>query len=572
MKRENIYSMVTIMGILITMFLTGCGGSSGGGGAAAVDNGGAAKGTFKKSIVYNTTSWAVLFSDYSQLRFHLLYRADDISGSGNITAIRFRLDTDLLTDVSCGNVTLKLGHSSVTDLTTTFADAIETGKGSFVTVIDNAAINIPADTAGAYIEIQLSETFNYNGVDNLLLEISRTSACSGDVILDAGSAIGYDATLSSLVSASAVSGSVYDYNMTTSFQFSGGDNEVDFGSVGQDTYPFSTALPKVQILYTNGEINGSGPISGIGFQMYTTSVQNDVTYTLKLGHTSTLLSTTFADNFDTGTPVTLADNVSFTIPAGIPAGEYFWLPIPDGTFTYNGTDILLLEIDVSAATDLTYVVSDASEPGRRAVGNSGEATASGTDNLAYNIKFRFSGAPVQVMPSGNGAALQVLGGLAGGGQMQSLYTPTVVGTGGAVTSISLRLKADSVGATIPNYKIYMGGTAKTELNIADIYSSNMELNSTLVFNGSFDIPAGLKEGDWIKIPLQTGYTYDPTENMTILFMADSASPSNNPVSASFEASFPSHMVGRSDNAVGIDGVPVLDIDALVDVQLNISQE
>ena len=554
---------------LLTMVFTGCGGSSGGSGGEG--GSGTAKGTFKKSIDYNDTAWAVLFGDDSKLRFHLLYHADDINGSGNISALRFRHDADLLADVTCNNTTLKIGHTSAADLTTTFADAIETGQGSFVTVLDNATLTIPAGSVGSYIEIPLPGAFNYNGVDNLLIEISRTSACSGDVLLDAGSAVGYDATLRSLSSDTAVTGSKLDYNMTVSFQFSGGDNEVDFGGTSVDAYPFSTLLPKVQMLYSNGEINGSGPISGIGFQMYTTSAQNDVTYTLKLGHTSTLLSTTFADNFDLDTPVTVADNVSFTIPAGIPAGEYFWVPIPDGTFTYNGTDPLLLEIDVSAASSLTYLIAKPSEPGRRAVGDSGDVVASGVDNLAYNIKFRFDGAPVQIMPSGNGATLQVLGGLAGGSQTQSLYTPTLVGTGGTVTGISVRLTADSVATTIPNYKIYMGATDKTVLNMADTYSSNMELNSALVFDGTFDIPAGLKAGDWLTIPLQTGFTYDPTQNMTVLFMADSSSSGDNPVSSSFEASFPTHMVGRTDNAVDITGVPAFDYDALVDVQLNFSK-
>jgi len=168
----------------------------------------------------------------------------------------------------------------------------------------------------------------------------------------------------------------------------------------------------------------------------------------------------------------------------------------------------------------------------------------------------------------------VLGGFAGtgAGQMQSLYKPNFVGTGGLINSINLRLKTDSVAATITDYKIYMGGTAKDTLDVVDSYSSNMELNSTLVYDGSFDIPAGLKAGDWLNIPLQTGFTYDPTENMSILFMAASASPGDNAVSASSNAAlFPTHSVGRNDNAVDIAGFPGWDEDGLVDIQLNISR-
>ena len=60
--------------------------------------------------------------------------------------------------------------------------------------------------------------------------------------------------------------------------------------------------------------------------------------------------------------------------------------------------------------------------------------------------------------------------------------------------------------------------------------------------------------------------------MTILFMADSAAPGFNPVSASINgALFPTHSVGRNDNTVDISGTPIWDEDGLVDVQLNISK-
>ena len=573
MKRETNLLIIAVCIIAFFISLTGCGG--GGGSAAVVNGDGAAKGTFKKSIAYNTSSWGNLFYGHHTLRFHLLYRAEDIKGSGNISMLRFRLDDALLADVTCNNTTLKMGHTSAANLTTTFADAIETGQGSFVTLLDNATITIPAATAGSYFEIPLPSAFNYNGVDNLLIEISRSSACSGDVTLDIGTAVGYDATLRAIDSDTAASGVLYDNNMTVSFQFSGGDNEVTFSGAGSDTHPFSDiSQGKVQILYTPSEINGSGPISGIGFQMAGTSLENDVTYTLKLGHAASLLSTTFADNFDVDTPVTLADNVSFTIPAGIPGGEYFWVPIPEGTFTYNGTDVLLLEIDVSSATAVTTLVCNASEPGRRAVGDSGADIASSIDGHAYNTKFRFKGAPVQVMPTGDSSSGQVLGGIVntGAGQIQSLYTPDMVGTGGTVTDISVRLTMDSVAATIPNYKIYMGSTAKNLLDIAETYDSNMELSSSLVFDGSFDIPAGLKAGDWLTIPLQTPFTYDPTRNMTIFFMADSGSPGNNRVSASSDVSwFPSHSVGLNDNATAVTGMPGWVFDGIVSVRLNISK-
>ena len=107
------------------------------------------------------------------------------------------------------------------------------------------------------------------------------------------------------------------------------------------------------------------------------------------------------------------------------------------------------------------------------------------------------------------------------------------------------------------------------------YSSNMELNSTLVFDGSFEIAAfKTKAGDWITIPLQTSYVYDPTQNLSILFMASAGSPGNNPVSVSNSPDlFPTHSVGRNDNDYNVDtdGLPEWSSNVLVDVQLNISK-
>lgn len=573
MKRENTYSTVTIMAILIAMCLTGCGGSGGSSGSSG-GGAGLADGSFNKNIVYHTAFSDKQFGTASGIRYHHLYHANNIQGSGNITALRFQYELDLSPKVTCNNTTVKLGHTSVTDLTTTFADAIETGQGSFVTVIDNETVTIPVGTEGKFFEIPLTEPFNYNGVDNLLVEISRASACSENVSLYAGTE-SYDATVYSTISATEATGTVSASNLTMGFQFTGGDNEQNFGGVLSSTWPFSTSLPKVQTLYMADDLEGSGPLTGIAFQMNEISSQNDVTYTLKFGHTTlTTLTSIFDDNFNSGAPVIAAQDVSFSIISGLEPGDYFWVPIPDGTFTYNGTDNLIVEVDTSAATVDTKLMRSSSLAGNRVYGSSGDDVASGADSAIYHIKLRFNGAPVQVMPVGNGAPGQVLGGYAGtgAGQIQSLYKPNFVGTGGLINSINLRLKTDSVAGTIPNYKIYMGTTARNGFDLVENYSSNMETNSTLVFDGSFDIPAGLKAGDWITIPLQTGFNYDPSQNMSILFMADSASPGDNLVSASSNAAlFPAHSVGRNDNAVDITGIPDWDEDGLVDIQLYISK-
>ena len=72
----------------------------------------------------------------------------------------------------------------------------------------------------------------------------------------------------------------------------------------------------------------------------------------------TTLASDYAANYS-GSPVNAANAVSFTIPANVPANSYVWIPLPDAVFNYNGTDNLILEFDVTAATgDTSFTYHD----------------------------------------------------------------------------------------------------------------------------------------------------------------------------------------------------------------------
>jgi hypothetical protein len=60
------------------------------------------------------------------------------------------------------------------------------------------------------------------------------------------------------------------------------------------------------------------------------------------------------------------------------------------------------------------------------------------------------------------------------------------------------------------------GLGDVLLILADTYASNMDENLT-VHSGSFSIPAGLKAGDWVTIPLSSAFTYDQAKNLAVLF-------------------------------------------------------
>lgn len=532
----------------------------------------------------SSTLTSGLITTSSTVRVQSMYEASEIKAVGNITALKFVYQLDETTAITCPNITIKMGHTKLTALTDTFASNVEQGAGTYETVLADGSITFPTGLQGDQFTITLDTPFNYNGMDNLVVDLVRSSACDGT----------FNELVTSVTPLSAVytgvlaspTGTTAAWHANLEFDFAGGDNQQNYGTGADDTSPFnSTTTPKIQTLYKAADINGSGPITAIGFQMNATSIAGDYTYTVRMGHTSLTTLThpsNFSDNYNVDGVTTVANAQTFSIPAGIITGDWFWLPIPEGSFNYNGTDNLLVEIEAPVASAINILKGTSIDIGIHPVeiglrlysGVADATTSQSASTLINHMKFRFNGSPIQVMPSGNSGSRQVLGGQGstGAGQLQSLYVPAFVGTGGTISSISVRLRTDSVAATIPNYKIYMGNTNKTTFSLADSYSSNMELNQTLVFSGSFDIPAGLKAGDWVNIPLHTNFVYDSTKNMSILFMANSASPDNNDISGSVDTTlFSSHSVGRGDNTVDITGTPVWDWNGIVDVRLNITK-
>jgi hypothetical protein len=265
----------------------------------------------------------------------------------------------------------------------------------------------------------------------------------------------------------------------------------------------------------------------------------------------------------------VASGLTFNVPAGVPAGTPIWLPL-SGSFNYNGTDNLIVDIEVTALTSGTYWSQDDTIAGRRLYAAVGVATGTVAAG-AYHTVFRFNGAPVQVMPLTNSVTTMVLGSTSPGGQMQNLYDSTSLGTGGRITNVAVRLSGATPTATsLVNYKVYMGHTAKTRYNAADTYASNMDENMP-VFNGTLNIPAGLKRGDWVSIPLQTPFTYDPGKNLSILFTSDFGVGGNQVFAHADSTRFPVHAVGRSDNTVDTSGTPIWGYDGAINVQLQIEK-
>jgi hypothetical protein len=498
----------------------GGGGSSSGGGSESV------KGTFVKTVTAGGTAgtFSSIFSSVVATNHYMfLYLPTDIHGAGNIAAISLSNNASSAVGngaVTCPNVTIKMGLTSSATLSTAYASNVNNGKGAFATVLDKQVLTIPSTTAGTLTTIELSTPFYYNGVNNLVVDISRAGACSATISNDVHApTTAYNPVVynTSATADTATTGLPYNDVVDMRFTFKGGDNAVWKGSPSETSYPFAEDWGRAQVLYLASEISGSGPITGLGFQTSTTTTSGSYTYTLKLGHTTaTSLANTFADNFH-GEVTTIVTSGTLSIPTGIPAGEYFWIPFP-GTFTYNGTDNLLVDIDVSSASAPNYIGCGLVAASIRSVfGSAGSSVGSQSNNAILNAKFRFAGGTMDLITPESGIASFLPTSPV---RQQVLYVASELGSSGKITKLACRSAATYSARDYANTKVVMANTSISELS--GTYANNI-VNGTTVYNGTLSAPA-VNEGDWIEIPLSTPFSYDGTSNL-VLDMSTDGGPS-----------------------------------------------
>lgn len=530
----------------LAILATGC--SGGGGGGAVTGGSGTATGTFTKEVAF-TTGFDYWGGD-DEGRIMNLYLADDIHGSGWITSISVRHHLALASPATCPGMIIRMGHTASGALVSTFADNVNNGKGSFQTVF-NGTVSVPAGGADAYYSLPLSQPFYYNGVDNLVVDLVYLSSCSASAGIVAH-ATSYNANVFEIGPGSSTdpTGTVVAQLTDMKFNFAGGDDNFvpATGTVNSNTWPFNTnaaAGRKVQMLYTKDEVNGSGPITGIGFPVASVTSAQQYTVTIRLGHSAlTALGTTFANNFSS-TPVTVANNAVFTIPAGVPIGGFVWLPLPNGAFTYNGTDSLVMEIEVidnsSATGEVDWLINTAYGRSVKLGGNLGATTGS-VNQYAHYTKFRFAGGTVDVITSENSNLTFPYGTVSN--TQQFLYRAAELGTKGSISRIAYRLRLDSTESTYGSFHVVLGHTTNTTLGDTS-FSGNMT-NAQTVYSGTYTIPAGLKAGDWVEIPLSTPFAYDGVSNLVV--QTSNLSGVDNRISAEGNATrFPDRRAYRSNN-------------------------
>ena len=500
-----------------------CGGGGGGGAAAAPAP---AAASFTKTAVLpaapsgvSAGDWLGIFSSGAgSNRYQALVRAQDIKGSGPLRSLAFRFGAASAGN-SCPNVTIKLVHRDVAaaTLSTTFANNATSGRGVVTTVFGPATLTIPAGALGDYFTVPLRGAFNYNVVDKLIVDI-ESDVCTANTVLDAHDASPvYTALIWNVTDRTAPTGSVWNSLADMKFTFAGGNNAVlntTGAAIGAGS-PFTDtpgAARDVQFLYYASDINGSGPLTGIAFPLVSaTTAESTFTVTLKLGHSTRaeLAGHLLGNNNYSDTPVTVANNVSLSIPAGLPAGSYFWIPIPDGSFTYNGVDNLIVETRISASLGGVVV---------RAHSTGGPQTTSstfidpGTNDWAYDSKFRFAGGSLDaITPAAMTAALDSFPFRDTDGKRQYLYRAAELGTRGTITKIACRTGQGGIAETGFIYTVALShGTAPT---LGTTFATNLTSPVT-VFNGTLNLPA-VSAGDWVEIPLTTPFAYNGRDNLVL---------------------------------------------------------
>jgi len=509
--KQKYFSQVLIGAFLLSM-LTACGGGGGGGGPVAL-----ATGTFTKTveIAAATINYSQLFSIAAvENRYMFLLTAADINGSGKVRSVRFKYTTSVASAFTCPSTTIKMGATTVATLSATYASNVNQGAGSFTTVLNNAAVTIPAGSAGSYFNIDVATPFDYNGKDNLIVEVTRTAACTGDVSVSTVGTGGYNGVVWAAGAAGTstiAAGTAQPNSMHMQLVFAGGETLVIAADrAGNNSNFYAPAdVGRAQYLILASDIVGSGPVSGIQFTANSAlAAPMTATYKLTFSHVApatTTLGTTFASNVGSGATV-VAQAVTVSLNTGT---TEWWVPLT-GSFNYDGTSNLLVDVEATAVTG-GFTLRYQNSGGTRIIANVDPAAATGSalGPRGLEPKLRFHGAPVAKLSANTHNNNAIFN---GPNSTATLYSATDLGTAGSITSVSCRLRSTPIPASYANFKVVMGHS--TVSTLSGTAATDFVSQST-VFSGTVVIPAGLTTGDWIDIPLSSAFAYDGKRNLIV---------------------------------------------------------
>lgn len=505
----NTHTLKTILLGSLFVLTAACGSSSSDDSYYYIDSGLATGGFDKYQGDPASTTYSGLVATFPDSKVQFLYEASTINSSGYISSISFSYEDDEVSAVSCPGMSIKMGHTTLTALTNTFANNVELGAGSLETVKTSATVRFPAGVIGDQHAIKLDTPFYYNGINNLVVQIERVDACDG-IFNDM---VTYVTPVSAVWSTiSAATGATGTWHVNLDFHFAGGDNLVlaqdDGGDNGNSIAPGYTG--RTQSLVRQEDIDGKGPITGIALETNGALAGDaEATYTVTLSHvdaTTDSLISTFADNVGANAKV-VAEDVSVTVPAGT---NWFWIPLT-GNFKYDGTSNLLIDIKATV-TSGSFSMDYHNAGSNRIVSSNDPLSATGiVRSRTYQPKLRFNGGKMVVINPAGGSTTSFLS--TSDGQYAFKYTATQLGTKGRISKLTCRIQNNVLtNSDFPDTKIVLGHASATALT--STYADNM-VNATTVYNGTHTITAGALQGDWTEFKFSRSFNYNGVDDLIV---------------------------------------------------------
>lgn len=462
----------------------------------------------------NITNPVNLFNgDDSYVKQQFLYTAKDISASGVIHGISLKNYATVSSATECQNLSVRMGVTTRTALVSTFSNNINNGVGSLTTVLDSATINFPPKSSNENQHIRFDQPYFYNGKDNLVVEVERDVSCNGILLLRAENTA---ANVQLSTNNASATGSLAGSLPHITFHFATGDNRVvrPAGAQFNNAIPFQNDMTnRTQLLYYSQEIQGEGPISAIGLPIGLNGINRTpaekYVISIEMGHsTATGLQLTYSRNYSER-PALVASNYILNMPGNIPDGELIWIPISG--FSYNGTNNLVIDIQVTTASGSTFLKLQSAVDQRRSYGATVNQAADGLENFIVPIALRFSGGSVNVITDGSIPDTQPFAAFAN--RRQYLFKAAELGVSGTVNKIAHRLHTQTSFSIYNQCSVVLGHTEIIQLGNVS-FSGHMS-NPVEVFSGSFTISGGLAAGDWIEMPLSTPFVYDGSRGLVV---------------------------------------------------------
>ena len=443
---------------------------------------------------------APYFNYYKYSTLQTLYTPSEIGKSGDITSISFKVAN--AAPFATSEVKVYLGHKS-----SKFSGKSDFVKNSNLTLVYSGNPTLGSSTGWEKLTFNKG-SFTYNGTDNLVVVI--TKKCNNyNSSLKYYYFTGDGYTLyrrsDSTESFGDVSNTSNEYSTTTSrpsirITIENKSNQLPYCNY----YKYST----FQTLYTPSEIGKSGKIKSISFKVADASSFATSEVKVYLGHKSSKFSG--KSDFVKNSNLTLVYSGNPTL--GSSTG---WekLTLNQGSFTYNGTDNLVVVItkkcnNYNSSLKYCYFTGEGYTLYRRSdkTESFGDVTniSNEYDTTTSRPSIRIS---VDGPAKGNSVPYENYYKYS---TLQTLYAPTEIGKSGKISSISFKV-ADVASFVTSEVKVYLGHKSSKFSGKSDFVKNS---NLTLVYSGN---PTLGSSAGWEKLTFNQGsFTYNGTDNLVVV--------------------------------------------------------